>query len=168
MKIPPNPADADSYHQGTSGQRGYNLLHLNALYDLESHLYQDALVQKDRKKHEAQAMIAMAERQSFRAIVLADRNYESYNLMAHLEKQSWYYLIRAKEGKKGTASALRLPETPKIDLSFTQPEETAPWANWSAGFHCFHLAMESGRAGRTADTRRRCPVPGNQRYWWPG
>ena len=53
-------------------------------------------------------MIAMAERQSFRAIVLADRNYESYNLMAHLEKQSWYYLIRAKEGKKGTASALRL------------------------------------------------------------
>ena len=39
--------------------------------------------------------------------------------MAHLEKQSWYYLIRAKEGKKGTASALRLPETPKIDLSFT-------------------------------------------------
>lgn len=64
-------------------------------------------------------MIAMAERQSFRAIVLADRNYESYNLMAHLEKQSWYYLIRAKEGKKGTASALRLPETPEIDLSFT-------------------------------------------------
>ena len=119
VKIPPNPADADSYHQGTSGQRGYNLLHLNALYDLESHLYQDALVQKYRKKHEAQAMIAMAERQSFRAIVLADRNYESYNLMAHLEKQSWYYLIRAKEGKKGTASALRLPETPKIDLSFT-------------------------------------------------
>ena len=87
VKIPPNPADADPYHQGASGQRGYNLLHLNALYDLESRLYQDALVQKDRKKHEAQAMIAMAERQSFRAIVLADRNYESYNLMAHLENR---------------------------------------------------------------------------------
>ena len=28
-------------------------------------------------------------------------------------------MIRAKEGKKGTASALRLPETPEIDLSFT-------------------------------------------------
>lgn len=119
VKIPPNPADVDSYHQGTPAQRGYNLLHLNALYDLNSHLYLDALVQKDRKKHEAQALVTMAERQSFRAIVLADRNYESYNLMAHLEKQNWRYLIRAKEGKKGTASALHLPETPEIDLSFT-------------------------------------------------
>ena len=49
VKIPPNPADADPYHQGASGQRGYNLLHLNALYDLESRLYQDALVQKTAK-----------------------------------------------------------------------------------------------------------------------
>lgn len=119
VKIPPNPKDADSYHQGTSGQRGYNLLHLNALYDLENHLYLDALVQKDRKKHEIQALIAMAERQSFRAIVLADRNYESYNLMAHLEKKSWRYLIRAKEGKKGAISALHLPETPETDLPVT-------------------------------------------------
>lgn len=119
VKIPPNPKDADSYHQGTSGQRGYNLLHLNALYDLENHLYLDALVQKDRKKHEIQALIAMAERQSFQAIVLADRNYESYNLMAHLEKKSWHYLIRAKEGKKGAVSALHLPETSEVDLPVT-------------------------------------------------
>ena len=54
-------------------------------------------------------MIAMAERQSFRAIVLADRNYESYNLMAHLEKQSWCYLIRAKEGKKGNRVSAASP-----------------------------------------------------------
>lgn len=119
VKIPPNPKDTDSYHQGTSGQRGYNLLHLNALYDLENRLYLDALVQKDRKKHEIQALITMAERQSFRAIVLADRNYESYNLMAHLEKEKWRYLIRAKEGKKGVTSALRLPETPETDLPVT-------------------------------------------------
>ena len=39
IQIPTNPDDISSYHPGTNGQKPYNLLHLNALYDLESHLY---------------------------------------------------------------------------------------------------------------------------------
>ena len=38
IQIPTNPDDQTSYHPGTNGQKPYNLLHLNALYDLKNHL----------------------------------------------------------------------------------------------------------------------------------
>ena len=49
-------------------------------------------------------------------LLLADRNYESYNNMAHLERKGWKYLIRVKDGKRGIASGLVLPERPEFGL----------------------------------------------------
>lgn len=36
---PPNPADKDSYFPSVNGKKHFNLLHINALYDLCSHTY---------------------------------------------------------------------------------------------------------------------------------
>ena len=36
IQISTNPNDANSYFPGSSGQKPYNLLHLNALYDLNT------------------------------------------------------------------------------------------------------------------------------------
>ena len=45
VQIATNPGDSTSYHPGSNGQKPYNLLHLNALYDLEHHIYTDAVIQ---------------------------------------------------------------------------------------------------------------------------
>lgn len=32
------------------------------------------------------------------ALIIADRGYESYNSMAHIQEKGWYFLIRIKDG----------------------------------------------------------------------
>ncbi len=45
LHTPTNPDDTASFIPGPAGQEPYNLQHLNALYDLCSHIYMDAIVQ---------------------------------------------------------------------------------------------------------------------------
>ncbi|WP_204792222.1 relaxase/mobilization nuclease domain-containing protein, partial [Oscillibacter sp. CU971] len=58
--------------------------------------YTDLIVQKEHEKNECRALCQMADRShiSGKVILLADRNYESCNNLARLEKQNWNYLIR--------------------------------------------------------------------------
>lgn len=118
LKSAPYPGDPDSYLPGSQYQHGWNQFHLNALFDLERGLYVDALVQKERKKNEGAALRAMQDRSSLEGpvILLADRNYESYNNLAHLKENGWSYVIRAKDGGKGIVSALELPTSPEFVL----------------------------------------------------
>lgn len=39
LQIAANPNDPDSYYPGVNGQKAYNLLHINAMYDLLQHTY---------------------------------------------------------------------------------------------------------------------------------
>ena len=88
LQIAANPNDPDSYFPGTNGQKHYNLLHINAMYDLHSHLYVDALVQKRRNTDESGALTAMVDRSDIpRALLIADRGYESYNNLAHIQEK---------------------------------------------------------------------------------
>ena len=48
LQIAANPNDPDSFFSGTDMQKPYNLLHINAMYDLLQSTYSDALVQKRR------------------------------------------------------------------------------------------------------------------------
>lgn len=91
-----------TYFNSTKDGRGYNLLHLNALYDLESQLYLDAVIQNGREEHESQAFVEMVDQSELAepVILIADRGYEAYNNMAHIEQKGWDYLIRVKE-KRG-------------------------------------------------------------------
>lgn len=66
IHIPLIPEDTASHFPSKSGGKAYNLLHLNALFDLESELYCDALVQKRRDVDERQALIEMMENSPFR------------------------------------------------------------------------------------------------------
>ena len=82
------PEDPASYRPGTPRQHGWNLWHMNALFDLENGIYTDLIVQKEHEKNECRALCQMAGRSrvSGKVILLADRNYESCNNLAHLEK----------------------------------------------------------------------------------
>ena len=106
-----NPNDPLSYFPGVNGQKPYSFLHLNALYDLNSNLYLDAVVQKRRAANENAALISMVDHSEIHepVILTADRGYESYNTLEHISHKGWNYLIRLRESK-GIISSLPLPE----------------------------------------------------------
>ena len=117
IQISADSNDKDSYYPGANGQHSYSLLHLNALFDLDNHIYTDALIQKSRRENEHRALINMVDRSAIQdAILLADRGYEGYNNIAHLQEKGWKYLIRIKDGSKGIASGLNLPNADEFDL----------------------------------------------------
>jgi hypothetical protein len=60
IQLPANPDDVDAFIPGANGNRAYNLVHLNALYDLNQRIYLDAVIQKRKKWNEHKALIQMA------------------------------------------------------------------------------------------------------------
>ena len=111
LQFSANPNDPLSYFPGVNGQKPYSFLHLNALYDLSSNLYLDAVVQKRRAANENAALVSMVDRSEISGpvILTADRGYESYNTLEHIARKGWKYLIRLRESK-GIISSLSLPE----------------------------------------------------------
>jgi hypothetical protein len=118
LHIATDPADADTYFQTQPDTKGYNLLHLNAAYDLCNRLYVDAIVQPRRLCNEGKALADMVDRSPIKGktIVVADRGYESYNNFAHLERKGWNYVIRVKDlDSSGILSGLCLPADGEFD-----------------------------------------------------
>lgn len=114
-----NPNDQDSYFQSNPNEKGYNILHLNALYDLCNRLYIDAHVQPRRLCNEHKALAKMVDGSNIqgKVIVIADRGYESYNNFAHIEKKGWNYLIRVKDlSSTGILSSMNIPNCGEFDV----------------------------------------------------
>jgi hypothetical protein len=106
-----DPEDTENHFSATDNAKGYNLLHLNAMYDLCSRVYVDTVVQPGRKENEFQALTDMVDRSDIKeqAIIIADRGYESYNVFTHIEKKGWNYVIRVKDiNSSGAEVCLRL------------------------------------------------------------
>lgn len=120
IQIPTNPQDKDSYFPGSNGQRPYNLLHLNAMYDLLQRTYVDAIVQKRHYYDECRSLADMVDRSSVKqpAIVIADRGYESYNVLAHIQEKGWFFLVRVREVGRtgGFLAGLDLPCKDEFDF----------------------------------------------------
>lgn len=51
-------------------------------------------------------------------LLLADRGYESYNNLAHIQEKGWSFLIRIKNAKTGIASGLDLSDSNEFDMPF--------------------------------------------------
>lgn len=117
LETPADPCDPESYIHRTDGKKSYNLLHINAMYDLMQYLYVDALLQKCRNTDECGALNAMVDRSPIpKALVIADRNYESYNDLAHIQEKNWAFLFRIKDGKSGIKAGLHLPDLDEFDV----------------------------------------------------
>ncbi len=118
LQFTANPNDPQSYFPGVNGQMHYSFLHLNALYDLNSRIYRDAVVQKKREVNENAALIEMIERMDEKhpAIIIADRGFESYHVMELIRKKGWRFLIRLRKAQ-GILTKLPLPEG-DFDLTF--------------------------------------------------
>jgi arsenate reductase-like glutaredoxin family protein len=119
IQIPTNPSDLDSYYTGSNGQAPYNLLHLSAMYDLLRHTYTDAHLLGKKKANERSVLCSMVDRSKLQNVLLiADRGFENYNLMAHIQEKGWFFLIRIQDivHSRGIAAGLDLPDSEEFDL----------------------------------------------------
>lgn len=120
IHIATNPDDLSSFHPGRNGQKPFNLLHLNALYDLNQHIYTDAVIQGRMNWDEHRALQEMVDNSDIpKALIIADRGYESYNNIAHIQEKGWFFLIRIKDGKSGIKDGLELPKSCEFDEKFS-------------------------------------------------
>lgn len=122
LSIANNPKDMETLRKNNQNvDSSSNHLHLNALYDVLNRVYVDALVQNYVDNHEPLACISMMNRSSLKNVILiADRNYESYNIMAHAINRNWNFVIRIKDIQStGIASKLKLPDKDSFDFDIT-------------------------------------------------
>lgn len=119
VMLPRNRSDKTTSIQTGPHHTPYNLIHINALYNLEQGIYHDLRIQDKRENDERAAFIDMMENCPFeRALVIMDRGYESYNVMAHCQEKNWLYMIRVRDGNYSIKSSFHLPDTPCFDESF--------------------------------------------------
>ena len=120
VRLPDNPDEFATRLPGGSTQDPYNSLHINALYDLDRHIYCSAVIQDGAHVHENKALQQMLDRSDIPvALVIADRNYESYNNLAHIQEKGWFFLIRVKDGNVGMKAGFELPDEDCFDISFS-------------------------------------------------
>lgn len=119
IQVPNNPEHTSSHYHGVNGQSSYNILHLDAIYDLLQCTYQDASLVGDREANERSALCQMVDRSFIQnALIIADRGYESYNVMAHVQQKGWKFLIRIQDAanSRGIAAGLNLPDSEQFDM----------------------------------------------------
>lgn len=118
LSIAPNLNDPETLWKSNQFGATGNHLHLNALYDVLNRTYIDALVQTASEYQEHRACIQMMERTILdKVILIADRGYENYNIMAHAIEKGWKFLIRIKDvDSNGIASGLGLPPKAVFDM----------------------------------------------------
>lgn len=110
-----NPPDEDHY-------KGFNTVHLNALYDISDTRYVDAVIGTGPKgRDERDAFYKMVDRFSDKlapqTIFLADRGYSGYNSFAHVMEKGAYFVFRVKDvDKGGILTSYDLPDDDEFDL----------------------------------------------------
>ena len=113
INISHNPKDKTTYHISTSATRGYNQLHLNALYDVLNGIYADVNIDTAAKTHECGALEEMIESHQYpeNSIIICDRGYEKYNLMACCIEKNQKFIIRVKDiHSNGILSTMHLDD----------------------------------------------------------
>jgi len=119
LHIPTNPGDIETFYQYNPDAKGFNILHLNVMYDLCNRLYVDSIIQPSRNENGSQALVAIVKRSYINGnvIIIADRAYESYNNFANIENKGWKYLIRIKDSdSNGILSGLPRPSDEEFDI----------------------------------------------------
>lgn len=111
-----NPPDIEHY-------KGFNSIHLNALYNLSDKLYLDAAIGNGQKgKDERGAFYEMVDRYPRKlmpqTIFMADRGYSGYNSFAHVIENGGYFVFRVKDKdrKKSILAGFDLPDTDEFDV----------------------------------------------------
>jgi len=102
FNIARNPNDLDTFNPPTGrSQKGFNSLHVTALYDLMEKRYLDCTIQGSRHKNEFRAICDLSDRylhnQGEVPVFIGDRGFACYNFFAHAHENNTCFLVRAKD-----------------------------------------------------------------------
>lgn len=103
---------------------GVYSIHINAFFDLDAHIYTDAILQPVHEKNEFGAFCSIVDRHGTlpgrKNVYIGDRGYCSYNNMAHVVEQEQYFLFRTKDiHSKGLVGNFNFPEMEVFDMDVT-------------------------------------------------
>lgn len=120
----PQFSSDDYFTPPAHSMKGFYSLHLNTFYDIDRHMYTDALLQPAHSKNEFGAFCTMVDRISvltdLKDIYIGDRGYCSYNNIAHVMEKGQFFLFRSKDVlSKGILQNLGLPTQGTFDRSVT-------------------------------------------------
>ena len=111
VNLPRNPA-SPSFVQNEGIPNGVNQLHVTPVYDILSRTFADLVIQPEPKRDEIGALVEMLKRNTFsqKTLIIGDRGFESYNLIAHcIEKTNVDFLIRVKQSRSAMREVAKLP-----------------------------------------------------------
>lgn len=98
MPIDNTVYDEDTTLFGKGSFKPYSAFHLNASYDLLECTFDDLIIQGQAKMDEHGAFCQLVDRyDGHKAIIIADRGYESYNDFEHVVHSGNKYLIRVRD-----------------------------------------------------------------------
>lgn len=94
-----NRSDPASYYRNSSNGKGFNVLHINALYDLCNRSYQMLHIVGRHGQNEQRALVDFMKAYTAddKCIFIADRNYVSWNILANAQHWNLKYVIRTKD-----------------------------------------------------------------------
>ena len=110
--------DKDTYFEpNNKSPRGFNQIHVNALYSILDKQFLDVLVQPARKRNEYRAFCDKVDRvgNDYPTIYIADRGYASYNDFAHVLEKQQYFLIRCTDAKTSKLLGFPLDGVKELD-----------------------------------------------------
>lgn len=119
-----NSKDPDTYRITDRYNKGFNMIHLNAAYNLLSHLYTDVILQPLNHINEYIAMCDIidhytATNPTRKPLFIADRGFASFNVFAHAIENNAYFLVRARESNpRSMLATIKLPDSPEYDIIF--------------------------------------------------
>ena len=89
FSVPENLKEPLCWRKMPNISKGRNVIHLNAMYHLQSGIFEDVVFQTICECNEHKALAQMVDRRSsaFPALFMADRGYESYNFRPYRTKR---------------------------------------------------------------------------------
>ena len=124
LNLPYNPSDLGTLVDNIEGRKGFNQIHMNALYDVMNDIFIDIELQGMQEMNERDAFCKFLDKHSddmLKTIFIADRGYASFNIYAHAINNNQFFLIRMKESD---AQSLCLDNKHLLDNSFVDENVT--------------------------------------------
>lgn len=117
-------AGEEYFIQTQPGIRGTFAMHGSFLYDLQSRTYTGGTIEPVNSYNEKDAFLKCIDNyeapEGEKALFLADRNFESYNIIAHMIENGQYFIIRAKDvGSNGILRDIEVPKANCWDIRIT-------------------------------------------------
>ena len=115
-----NSGDKDTYFEPNGkSTRGFNQIHINAMFSLLDKRFTDILVQPARKRNEYSAFCSMVDSADIpehsKVIFFGDRGYTSYNNFAHVIEKGQYFLIRCNDKRASGMMGYPVDTLPAFD-----------------------------------------------------